>query len=503
MGSLENIVTTANAIIWSDVLIYLLLAVGIYFSFRMRFFQVRLLKEMVRVMFAGEKSKEGISSFQALAVSLSGRIGTGNIAGVATAIFIGGPGAVFWMWLVAFLGSGSAFVESTLAQIYKVKEKGLYRGGPAFYIEKGFKNKSIGKTYAIIFAVATILATGLLLPGVQANSIANSVNNAFRFSHLTIAIVLVVLLGAIIFGGIKTIATIAEYVVPFMASAYILVAVVILAINYAQIPEVFALIFASAFGAKATFGGIIGAMISIGVKRGVYSNEAGQGTGPHPAAAAEVSHPAKQGLVQAFSVYIDTLFVCTATALMILITGMYNVKGSDGNLIVDHGVYYTQDGVQHKDGSATYTQAAIDKAFSGRADFEEDYIGAGSYLVAIALFFFAFTTLMAYYYIAETNIAYLTHTRGGPIMMLLLKIGMLIAVFFGCIRTAQLAWDLGDLGVGIMAWLNIIAILILQKPAIAALKDYERQKKAGIDPVFDPKALNIKNADFWENEYGK
>ncbi len=494
-------VRMANGIIWSDVLIYLLLLVGIYFSLRMRFFQLRLFKEMIRVMFKGQKSKEGISSFQALAVSLSGRIGTGNIAGVATAIFIGGPGAVFWMWLVAFLGAGSAFVESTLAQIYKVKEHGLYRGGPAFYIEKGFKNKSIGKVYAGLFALATILATGFLLPGVQANAIASAVNNAFLFSHFSIGIVLVLLLGLIIFGGIKTIASVAEYVVPFMAIAYIIVAVVIVVINYTQIPAILQLIISSAFGANATFGGIAGAMISIGVKRGVYSNEAGQGTGPHPAAAAEVSHPAKQGLVQAFSVYIDTLFVCTATAFMILITGMYNVKGTGDELLVDHGVYYTQNGVQHKDGSATYTQAAIDKAFSGQEHFDEKYIGPGSYLVAIALFFFAFTTLMAYYYIAETNVAFLTRTRGWPVLMLLLKFGMLGAVFFGCVRTAQLAWDLGDLGVGIMAWLNIIAILILQKPAIAALRDYERQKKMGLDPVFDPVKLNISNAEFWTNEY--
>ncbi len=503
MISLEQVVSALNSVIWSDVLIYLLLLTGIYFSVRMRFFQVRMLKEMVRLLFEGEKSKEGISSFQALAVSLSGRVGTGNIAGVATAIYIGGPGAIFWMWTVAFLGSGSAFIESTLAQIYKRTENGQYRGGPAFYIEKGLKNKKVAKIYAGVFAVATILATGLLLPGVQANGIASAVNNAFRFSHFSVGVTLVVLLGLIIFGGIKTIARVAEYVVPFMAIAYILVSVIILVMNYAEIPGVFGLIFSSAFDLNATFGGIAGAMISIGVKRGVYSNEAGQGTGPHPAAAAEVSHPVKQGLVQAFSVYIDTLFVCTATALMILITGMYNVKGKDGQLLVDHGVYYTQDGVQHKDGSATYTQAAIDKALSGREHFEEDYIGAGSYLVAVSLFFFAFTTLMAYYYIAETNVAYLTQTRGGPPLMLMLKIGMLIAVFFGCIRTAQVAWDLGDVGVGIMAWLNIIAIIILQKPALIAFKDYELQKKAGKDPVFNSTALGLENAEFWENNETK
>ncbi len=500
---MENFVNTVNSIIWSNALIYLLLAVGVYFSFRMRFFQVRLLKDMLKLMVEGDKSAAGISSFQALAVSLSGRIGTGNIAGVATAIYIGGPGAVFWMWAVAFLGSGSAFVESSLGQIFKRREHGQYRGGPAFYIEKGFKNKTIGKWYAVVFAISTIFACGLLLPGVQSNSIASAVKSAFAIKYVWTGILLALLLGLIIFGGIKLIANVAQFVVPFMAIAYILVAVVILILNYHRIPEVFSLIISSAFGAKATFAGIVGAMISIGVKRGVYSNEAGQGTGPHPAAAAEVSHPAKQGLVQAFSVYIDTLFVCSATAFMILITGMYNVKGPGTELLVDNGVYYTQDGTKHLDGSPTYTQAAIDKAFSGQETFHEDYVGTGSYFVAIALFFFAFTTLLAYYYIAETNVAYLTQKRGGPLLMLLLKFGIMAAVFFGCIRTAKIAWDLGDMGVGIMAWLNVIAIIILQKPALLSLKDYEKQKKMGKDPVFDPVALGIKDADFWENEYGK
>lgn len=500
MFNLEEFVSQANAIVWSNALIFLLLATGIYFTIRMRFFQVRMIGEMVRQLFDGSASKAGISSFQALAVSLSGRVGTGNIAGVATAIFIGGPGAIFWMWLVAFLGSGSAFIESTLAQIYKINENGQYRGGPAFYIRKAIKNQKIAKWYAIAFAISTIIACGLLLPGVQSNAIASTVKSAFAIKYVYTGIVLAVLLGLIIFGGIKVIAKVAEYVVPFMASVYILVAIVILVLNYDQIPGVFSLIISSAFGAKASFGGIIGAMIVIGVKRGVFSNEAGQGTGPHPAAAAEVTHPAKQGLVQAFSVYIDTLFVCSATAFMILITGMYNVKGADENLIVDNGVYYMQDGVKHVDGSPTYTQAAIDKAFSGQEIFNADYVGMGSYFVAIALFFFAFTTLMAYYYIAETNVAYLTQKRGGPLLMFLLKLLMLAAVYLGCVRTAKIAWDLGDLGVGIMAWLNVIAILILQKPALKAFKDFELQRKAGKDPVFHPEDLGIEGADFWEGK---
>lgn len=501
MKYFESFVSDANAIVWSDALIFFLMAVGIYFSVRMRFFQIRMVKEMVRLMLRGKKSKEGISSFQALAVSLSGRVGTGNIAGVATAIFLGGPGAVFWMWLVAFLGASSAFIESTLGQIYKRNENGQYRGGPAYYIEKGFKNKGLGRIYASVFAIATILATGFLLPGVQSNSIASAVNNAFGLSHSWMGAILVVMLGLIIFGGIRTIARVAEYVVPFMAIGYVSIALVVVIINFGQLPEVFGLIFSSAFGLNATFGGIMGATISMGIKRGVFSNEAGQGTGPHPAAAAEVSHPSGQGLVQAFSVYIDTLFVCSATAFIILSTGMYNVKGPGDELIVNHGVFYLQDGVRHVDGSAMYTQAAVDKAFSGREEFDINYRGVGSYIVAIALFFFAFTTLMAYYYIAETNIVYLTRKRGGPLLMFLLKIGILAVVYFGCVRTARLAWDLGDLGVGIMAWLNIIAILILQKPALKAFKDYEAQRKHTERPVFSPEKLGIPNADFWEKEY--
>ena len=503
MEYFENFVSGANAIVWSNVLIFFLLAVGIYFSVRMRFFQIRMVKEMVRVMLGGRKSQEGISSFQALAVSLSGRVGTGNIAGVATAIFLGGPGAVFWMWLVAFLGASSAFVESTLAQIYKRNENGQYRGGPAYYIEKGFGNKTVGRIYAVIFSLATILATGFLLPGVQSNSIASAVNNAFGLSHSWTGVILVVLLGLVIFGGIRTIARVAEYVVPFMAIGYVVVALVVVIINFDQLPDVFGLIFSSAFGLNATFGGIMGATVSMGVKRGLFSNEAGQGTGPHPAAAAEVKHPATQGLVQAFSVYIDTLFVCSATAFMILSTGMYNVKGPGDELIVDNGVYYLQDGVRHVDGSAIYTQAGVDKAFSGQQAFDINFHGVGSYTVAITLFFFAFTTLMAYYYIAETNIAYLTRKRGGPLMMFLLKIGILSVVYVGCVRTATMAWSLGDLGVGIMAWLNIIAILILQKPALKAFKDYEDQRKRTDDPVFSAEKLGIENADFWEKEYGK
>jgi alanine or glycine:cation symporter, AGCS family len=476
---LESFVNSLNGILWSAPVIYTLLGVGLIFSIMTRFLQVRHIKEMVRLMFEGKSSKAGVSSFQALTIALSGRVGTGNIAGTATAIAMGGPGAVFWMWAIAFIGASSAFVESTLAQIYKVKQDGQYRGGPAYYIEKG-----IGiKWFAVLFSVSALLAMSVLMPGIQANSIASGLNNAFGMSPVITGLIIVLLLGLIIFGGVKRIATVAQYVVPFMALAYILVSFIIVIMNLSELPGVFKLIFESAFALDSAFGGIVGMAISWGVKRGIYSNEAGQGTGAHAAAAAEVSHPAKQGLVQAASVYIDTLLVCSATAFMILFTGMYNTANPAGGFITEN-----LKGVEAGPG---FTQAAVDTVLPG--------FGAG--FVAVALFFFAFTTIMAYYYMAETNIAYLARGKNSKVAMFLLKVVILAATFWGAVKTAELAWALGDVGLGIMVWINMIAIVILAKPALLALKDYEEQKRQGLDPVFNSKKLGIKNADYWETEY--
>lgn len=478
---MEAFVNWLNGVLWSNPMIYFCLGVGLLFSILTRFLQVRHIKDMVSLMFRGKSSDAGVSSFQAMSIALSGRVGTGNIAGTATAIAFGGPGAVFWMWTIAFIGASSAFIESTLAQIYKEKQDGLYRGGPAYYIEKG-----IGwKWYAVIFAIATLLAMSLLMPGIQSNSIAIAVENAFSVPAWLTGAIIVAVIAVIIFGGVKRIANVAQLVVPFMAVAYILLALIIILANITQLPAVIGLIVSSAFGVDAAFGGIIGLAIAWGVKRGIYSNEAGQGTGPHAAAAAEVSHPAKQGLVQSFSVYIDTLLVCSATAFMILFTGMYNVVDGAGNTIVNY--------IGEIPAGAGYTQAAIESVIPG----------FGAAFVAIALFFFAFTTIMAYYYMAETNIAYLIRGKYKGIGMFVLKVVLLGAVFFGAVREADLAWALGDVGLGLMVWLNLIAILILAKPALKTLKDYEEQKRQGLDPVFDPKKLGIKNADFWENEYKK
>ncbi len=472
---MEQFIKAVNDVVWSNALVVLCIGVGVYFSFATGFLQVRYLKDMVKLLFGGGSSTKGVSSFQAFAMALSGRIGTGNIAGVATAIAMGGPGAVFWMWLIAFLGSASAYVEATLGQIYKEVKDGQYRGGPAFYIEKGLGVK----WYAVVFAIATILSTALFLPGVQSNSIALSVQNAFNVPVEYTGIALVILLGLIIIGGVKRIAKVAEVVVPFMAGAYILMALIVIALNYRDIPAVFGLIFRAAFDFEPAFGGMLGMAISWGVKRGIYSNEAGQGTAPHAAAAAEVSHPAKQGLVQAFSVYVDTLFVCTATALMILFTGKYNVQNPEGG--------YAVENIPGAQIGSEYTQHAVAYHFPS--------IGAG--FVALALFFFVFTTIMAYYYMAETNLSYLDKRGKQRWAVWLLRALILFATYYGTVKTAELAWTMGDIGVGLMAWLNLIAIILLRKPALKALKDYRRQRAEGKDPVFHADEWDIEHAEEW------
>jgi len=472
----EAFVNYLNGIIWSSALIYLCLGTGLYFSLRTRFLQVRHFGHMLKIMREGKSSEAGVSSFQALTMSLSGRVGTGNIAGVATAIAIGGPGAVFWMWTVAFLGASTAYIEATLAQIYKeLDDNGSYRGGPAYYIEKAMGQK----WYAWTFAVATIIAMGFCLPGIQANSIVAAMNNAWEIPALGTASVLAIGLALIVIGGVKRIAHFAQVVVPLMAAGYILIAFTVVFLNIDMVPTVTKLIINSAFGLDAGYGAIIGMAVAWGVKRGVYSNEAGQGSGPHPAAAAEVSHPAKQGLVQAFSVYVDTLLICSATAFMILLTGLYNVEGADGTFLYQ--------GLPGVDVGPAYVQAAFDTVLPG----------FGSSVLAIALLFFAFTTIVAYYYIAETNVMFINRKVHRPWLANLLKVLVLTSVMYGGLKSADLAWALGDVGVGLMAWLNIVAILILQRPALVALKDYEQQLDAGVDPRFDPQNLGIEKADFW------
>lgn len=411
------------------------------------------------------------------------------------------------MWVVAFLGASTAYVESTLGQIYKERDvlTGEYRGGPAYYFERALGQK----WYGILFAISSIIACGVFLPGVQANGVVNAVaqvageGSIVNFMGMEVGSVrlialgiILVVLGFIIFGGIKRIANFAEYAVPFMALGYIILAVLIMFTNFSKVPEVFGMIIGDAFTAQAGFGAAIG----WGVKRGVYSNEAGQGTGPHAAAAAAVDHPSQQGLVQAFSVYVDTLFVCSATAFMILSTGMYNIQGNlpDGQFIVQNVPADTAIS------SPSFTQMAM----------ESVYGTFGDSFIAIAVFFFAFTTILAYYYIAEVNISYLTRFMGkgaSKTGLFVVKVVIMFMVAYGALNTSGYIWGLGDVGVGLMAWLNIIGIIIIffvAKPTLTMLKDYEAQLKAGGGTsakrfVFDPKKFGIKNATYWEERYEK
>lgn len=460
--------------IWSDWLVALCLGTGFYFSVRSRFVQLRLIKEMLRLMFQKNTDSAGVSSFQALSMTLAQRVGTGNIAGVATAICFGGPGALFWMWVMAFLGAASAFIESTLGQIYKEKINGEYTGGPAFYIEKGAKNKFFAWTFALI----TLAAAGFLCPGIQSSSIALAAEHAFGLDKTVSAAIICSLLCFVLFGGLKRIATFTTIVVPFMAQAYIVVALITVFYNLDKLPDTVALIFSSAFGFDSAFGGIVGSAVVWGVKRGIYSNEAGQGTGPHASSAAAVSHPTKQGLVQAFSVYIDTWFVCTATGLMILMTDCYNVI-NEGQTIFE--------GVKGVAAGPLYTQYAIESIMPGY----------GSPFIACALFFFAFTTILSYGYIAETNVKYINRTLHLPWLTFVTRIAITFAIGYGAIEKAEVTWLMGDIGIGIMAWLNLIAILWLQRPALKCLVDYESQLRQGREPMFHPEQLGIENASYW------
>lgn len=448
---IEKILNDVKDVIWSPALVVILVLAGLYFSIRTRFVQVRKIRTMLKLLFAKrEKSGKGVSSFQAFCLALSGRVGTGNIVGVATAIALGGPGAIFWMWIIAFLGASTAYVESTLSQLYKFKHKSGYRGGPFCYIEQGLKCKWL----AIIFALVTILGLGIFSPPVQSNGVAMAANNVFNIPLWVTGLITASVLAFVIIGGVKRIASFAEVITPIMAIIYILLSLVIVAINWRQVPYIFLMIIKGAFGFSQFGGGLLGSTISMGVKRGLYSNEAGEGTGAIVSASADVKNPEHQGLVQAFSVYIDTLLVCSATAFMILSTGMYNVfdpNTSEALLDNEFGHNYVE-----------YTQMAVDTLIPN----------FGSCFVCIALFFFAFTTIIAYYFYAETSIIYLTQNnkRMEKAMIWVYRFVILAMVILGSVQTADAAWALGDIGIGLTTWINIIVILILAPQAIKLIR---------------------------------
>ena len=455
---MDRIVSQINDIVWNPALVVLLIGAGLYFSVRTRLVQVRRFGLMIRSLFGKKAGTDGISSFEAFCIALSGRVGTGNIVGVATAIAFGGPGAVFWMWVVAFFGASTAFVESTLAQKYKFRHASGYRGGPFSFIEEGMGLRWLG----VAFAVITLIACGLFLPTVQANGLSSAVANSFPVPTLWSGIALAALLALVVMGGVKRIARVASIVTPFMALGYIALSLVVIAFHIQDVPAVFGAIFRGAFGMDSVTGGIIGSTIAMGVKRGIFSNEAGQGTGAIVSASADVPHPAQQGLAQAFSVYVDTLLVCTATALMILTSGTYNIlDAKTGEMLVAQAPELANNYVN-------YTQSAVDSVFTG----------FGGRFVSVAMIFFVFSTVMAYYFYAESSLIYLFRGRKGEkLCVRILQLAMLAAVVFGAVREADVVWTLGDIGVGIMAWVTVISLLILCPKAISALREFENGGK--------------------------
>ncbi len=476
LTGLSSVVDFLNGIVWSDWLVYALFAAALLFSVVAKFPQIRLFGPMCKYSFSKGGTVEGISPLQSFLLTVGARVGTGNIVGVAAAIAFGGPGSIFWMWLLALLGAATSFFECTLSQIYKEEVDGEYYGGTSYFIARGLKCK----WFALLFAIVAALVNGFAYAGIHANAISSSFDLTFHVSPTVTGIILVVLVGIICFGGIRRIVKASEVLVPFMAIGYMLIALIVTFANIGRLPEVIGTIFASAFGGTAMFGGLIGSAISWGVQRGVYSNEAGLGTCTNAAAAAEVSHPVKQGLVQAFSVYVDTLLVCSATAFMILLTNSYNVFGSDGVAIVEN-----LPGVE--EGSA-YAITAVGSVFGH----------LGGIFVTVALTLFAFTSLIAGYYNGEANVVYaFKNEKARKIGILVIRIMTMATTLYGTQVATSVVWSLTDLGCGLMAWMNLLACVLLVGVGIKAMKDFDRQRRAGLDPVFDPDEAGIQNADIW------
>ena len=460
---LNELITSINDAIWGYILVAALVGCGLWFTWRTRFVQFRMVGEMIRLLtdsavdtieeqvkekFLIEDKRKHISSFQAFAVSVATRVGTGNLAGVATAIAIGGPGAVFWMWLIALRGSATAFVESTLAQLFKKKHKDSYIGGPAYYIRYGLHSRWM----SVLFAVLLTITFGLSYNSIQSNTICSAMQQAFGWSPLWVGVVLSAVGLVIVFGGIQRIAQVSAVLVPVMAISYVVMVIVIIVMNLGLIPHILKVIILNAFGIGQIAGGGIGATMMIGVKRGLFSNEAGEGSAPNVAATASVTHPVKQGLIQALGVFTDTLLVCSSTAFIILISGLYQTPELNG-------IALTQSALQSEVGAA------------------------GPIFVAIAILLFAFSSIIGNYYYGEANIRFLTQNQRVITVYRIFSAGVL--VMFGAMATLELVWSLGDLCMACLTACNLIAILFLGRYAFRLLDDYRKQKKQGIkEPVF-------------------
>lgn len=451
-----SVINAINDFLWSYLLIIVLLGAGLYFTIRLRGVQFRMIGEMCRLLVKSGQSHDDsrdrnlpsgkkISSFQAFAVSLAARVGTGNIAGVAIAIALGGPGAVFWMWIVALLGSANAFVESTLAQLFKIRGDYSYRGGPAYYIEKG-----IGKHWwAVTFAVLITVTFALAFVSVQSNTIALAMQSSFSFDPVIVGVVSTIVTLIVIFGGIQRIARFNEIVVPIMALLYILLALYVIVVRISYFPQVITLIIENAFGYGQVIGGGVGSAVMMGVKRGLFSNEAGEGSTPNAAATAAVSHPVKQGLIQTLGVFVDTLLVCTATAFIILCSGIY-----DSGL---NGIELTQEALSVEVGYAA-------KIF-----------------VAIAVTLFGFTSIIANYYYGETNVEFIKKSR---LLRTILRLASASMVMIGAVISLDSVWAFADITMALMTLCNVLAILLLGRYVKRCLDDYVAQRSRGLDPVY-------------------
>lgn len=465
---LNNILSAVNDWMYTYLLLFLLVGTGIYFTIRTRFVQLRLLKESFHVLKekAGEENgKKQVSSFQALMISTASRVGTGNIAGIATAIAAGGAGAVFWMWLMAVIGGASAFIESTLAQVYKVKDKEEFRGGPSYYMEKALGKRWLG----ILFSVLLIICFAYGFNGLQSFNMSSSLEYYIpgysdTVYPMLVGLILAVGTAFVIFGGVHRIGFITSVLVPIMAGAYLLIGFYTVITNITELPKVFSMIFSQAFDFKAFAGGMAGSAVVIGIKRGLFSNEAGMGSAPNASASASVSHPAKQGMVQVLSVFIDTLLICSATAMMLLLSG---VQGESGVL----------DGIPF-----------VQKAISANVG------NWGIHFITLSIFAFAFSSLIGNYYYAESNILFIKNNKK---LLFIFRITCLLAVFFGAQADFSMMWNIADITMGCMATVNILVILVLGNTAMKVLKDYEKQKKEGKNPVFKAKDVGIENTECW------
>lgn len=465
----NNLLASLNDFLYSYILIFLLVAAGIYFSIRTKFVQFRLISDAIKALKEKAENNDNgksVSSFQALMISTASRVGTGNIAGIATAIVAGGPGAVFWMWVMAIVGGASAFVESTLAQVYKVKDGKEFRGGPSYYIERALGKRWLG----ILFSILLIACFAYGFNGLQTYNMSSALEYYIpNYSDTILPAVVGLLIAAatafVIFGGVHRIGFISSVIVPIMAGIYILMGIFITLTNLDRVPEMFSLIFEGAFDFRAIFGGFAGSTVLIGIKRGLFSNEAGMGSAPNASATATVSHPVKQGMVQVLSVFIDTLMICTTTAFILLLSGV--------------------TGIPEKLDGIPYVQAAISANVGS----------LGIHFITFSIFAFAFTSLIGNYYYAESNILFIKNNR---ILLNVFRITCLIAIFLGAQADFSTVWNLADVLMGFMAVENILVIFLLGGIACKVLKDYTRQKKQGLDPVFKAKDVGLDNTDFWK-----